>query len=206
LADVTFLLTKNVRSYQSEELITLAGASLSREDIGALRNSPYVVRVEEFDDPSSYRVEVLLKEKTLTTLPIFICTTIVRQIHYMSVEDIHRHMFSILVILFPESIQHIPGLKFEDFGLDPKDYQGGHYRQRSLYLSRIVRSWKSKRTLHSLEFYLWSAWLKVTGYQPVSYMKRAAPSGDRVLGTLVGSYSLSNRLIQVRTIKNSKTG
>ena len=154
MTQLVYFLEKN--NTPSREIWSLS-APVSKDIIDGLGSSELIHRV--IVDSEGEVVKVYMKEKTLSTLPIFICPAILHRLKYMSAHNVLRVMFGTLVNLFPESVRHIRGLHYEEIG-DSGDLSNGR-SNRDLYLDRIVRSWMSKRNEAQLSTYIWSQWLKV---------------------------------------------
>lgn len=200
MASIEYWLSKTGSWDRAESTYEVHGA-LPVRMLEGLRSSEYVHTVsatESKDAHGGIRVQVLMKENTLTTLPLFICPTILHDVEYRSVDSLHRFMFGMLVALFPEAIAHVPGREF-------RAMEAGR-TSRDLYIHRIVKSWVSKTTNDALSKYLWEKWMQVTGFAKVDSLKRGAPTSSNVVGALVGNHTLAHHLVQVDGIENSKRG
>lgn len=199
-----YSLSKTGSWVKSEEIYEVCGP-ITLELFESLKHSEFVHDAVIREVDNELQLQVLMKEKTLSCLPLFLCPPLLPQLKYMTVQSVHRWMFGALAELFPEAIRHIPGVHLKDLDI-PTGHFGTGRTPRDIYLHRIVRSWMSKRTIFQLQAYLWEGWMKVSGHGALGPMKRAAPSHDSVVGTLMGNFTLANHLIQVPGIENSRRG
>jgi hypothetical protein len=153
---------------------------VTREALTTMERSQYVRSIEWSEYDHAYRI--LLTENTLTTLPLLYGPFIITMLRYSDLNANLRFMFSVLVSAFPDAIGHVPGMD---------RHMIGRPDSRDLYLSRLSRSWSSKRSKNSLTEYVWRKWMEVTGDGSLGPMPRSAPNGNNIVGPLVSDWTRS---------------